>query len=494
MPPIKIEEKIALSQSCLWQAQRHYFEEEGIHAWQQVPFFVSSNPFIADRYARLIAAYLQDIDIDPAEPVYIVELGSGTGQFSYYCNLALKKYLQHPHFSSLKICYVMTDFTVSNQSFWEEQAVFAPWFADGSLDTALLDIEAPEPLFLLHQQRSLERLKNPLIVIANYVFDSVRHDLFSIHKGQVHESLIDTYIAPEDYAAAEQKILGLKNISFRYQAQPLVLQEEPLAALLQFYQDHLKESEFSIPTSTLHLLDFFKDYAPAGVLTISSDKGLNHLDEFPQVHPRDLVFHGSFSFEVNFHAIAVYQALQGGRACLQSYREGLKTNLFLSKAQETPYLDQAFTDHVDTFGPADYFRSHTHFKNQLHFDPHLALAQLRLSEQDPYVFSLMLTPLCQCISTQSLAIQNAFVALIPQIFKQIYPLPESPDHAFNLGFFLHTLHRYQEAIPYYEASLQHTGERYDSCFNLGICFSYSDLVQSQVYFEKARALAKVKQS
>jgi SAM-dependent MidA family methyltransferase len=107
MTHLKIESNIPLSQSCLWQAQRHYFEEEGIHAWQQVPFFVTSNPFIADRYARLIIAYLQDMQHDPAEPIYIVELGAGTGQFSYYCNLALKKYLQQTRFAG-KICYVMT--------------------------------------------------------------------------------------------------------------------------------------------------------------------------------------------------------------------------------------------------------------------------------------------------------------------------------------------------------------------------------------------------
>ncbi len=485
-----IEAKIPLSQSCLWQAQRHYFEEEGIHAWKQVPFFVTSNPFIADRYARLIVAYLQDIAYDASEPVYIVELGTGTGQFSYYCHRALKKYLQHPRFAELKICYVMTDFTVSNLSFWEDQAVFAPSFADGSLDYALLDVEAPEPLHLIHQNRILDHLKNPAIVIGNYVFDSVRHDLYSCQDGQIFQSLIETHIADTDYDPVTQQFLSLKNISFNYHPEPVDISDEPL---LQLYQAALPEGEFSIPTSALHLVDFFKTLAPQGLLLISSDKGFNQLDELHQPHPRDLVSHGSFSFEVNFHALAEYMRQHQGRALLQTYREGIKTNVFLSDSTPTPSLDQAFEADINRFGPADYFRQHTHFKKQDPLDVNLALAQLRLSGADPYVFSLIHHQLASLVATEKPQTQAAFVALIPSIFQNIYPIPEATDHAFNLGFFLHSLSLYQEAIPYYVASQQVYGDRFDTCFNLGICFFYHDLRQSKTYFQKALPLASAEQ-
>ncbi|MCX7122781.1 MAG: hypothetical protein NTV32_03800 [Gammaproteobacteria bacterium] len=493
MTSLKIESQIPLSQSCLWQAQRHYFEEEGVHAWKQVPFFITSNPFIADRYARLIIAYLQDIQYDPSEPLYIVELGTGTGQFSYYCNLALKQYLQNPALAHLKICYIMTDFTVSNLSFWEDQSVFAPWFADGSLDYALLDVEAPESLALIKNKITLETLKNPLIVIGNYVFDSVRHDLFSVKNGSLYHSLIDTEIDAADYDSQEQKILSLKNIAFQYHETPVILNQEPQAPLLQHYQETLDEGEFTLPTSALHLLDFFKDYAPQGTLLISSDKGFNTIDELCQPHPRDLVFHGSFSFEVNFHALAESVKMQKGRALLQKYREGIKTNLFLSAQPETPFLNQAFASEINDFGPADYFRYHSHFKNQDPLDLNLILTQLRLSGPDPYVFSLIHAPLSKLIHTAKPALQQAFVDLIPAIFERIYPIPESTDHAFNLGFFLHTLALYAQAIPYYEASQRAYGERFDNCFNLGICYSYHHLPKSKAFFEAALPLASAEQ-
>ncbi len=489
-----LETQIPLSQSRLWQAQRHYFTEEGIHAWQQVPFFVTSNPFIADRYARLIAAYLQDARLNPEEPVYILELGTGSGQFSYYCHLALQKYLQDPRLAQLKICYVMTDFTSSNLAFWEEQAVFAPFFANHTLDYALFDIEAPEPLHLVKQNRTLKQLNNPLIVIGNYVFDSVRHALFTNQAGQVFRCLIDTQIAAEDYDPEKDQILSFKNIHFRYHSKAIDLAEEPppLAALLSQYQAQLPNGSFSIPTSALDLLDFFKEYAPPGYLLLSSDKGFNQIQEM-SAHPEDLVFHGSFSFEVNFHAIAEYLRSQRGCAHLQSYRDGIKTNLFLSSAAPTPRLDRAFYDLIEQFGPADYFRYHTLIKQQDPLDLNVALTQLRLSGPDPYVFSLFNLRLCEQLPQADRKLQDAFAALAPTLLQQIYPLPSSTDHAFNLGYFLHTLERYLDAIPCYEASIQRYGEHFDSCFNLGICYYYMDSNLSQHYFEKALPLAGAEQ-
>ena len=81
MNPVHIlESNIPLKESQLWEAQRDFFDKQGIHAWKQVPFFVTSNTFIAERYARLILAYLQDIrtlpSFNPNESVYIVELGT----------------------------------------------------------------------------------------------------------------------------------------------------------------------------------------------------------------------------------------------------------------------------------------------------------------------------------------------------------------------------------------------------------------------------------
>ena len=52
-----------------------------------IPSFITSNAFIARKYAKLILSYIRDQvnagGIDPSHPVYVLEAGSGSGRFAY---------------------------------------------------------------------------------------------------------------------------------------------------------------------------------------------------------------------------------------------------------------------------------------------------------------------------------------------------------------------------------------------------------------------------
>lgn len=44
---VVIEEKIRFSQSMMWKDQKKYYDSKGIEAWNEdVPFYITSNPFI----------------------------------------------------------------------------------------------------------------------------------------------------------------------------------------------------------------------------------------------------------------------------------------------------------------------------------------------------------------------------------------------------------------------------------------------------------------
>jgi len=82
-----LETNRRLSKSLLWRLQRNYFERYGIEAWSSgaVPHHITSSPFIADAYARVVIGFLRDYErsLDQRQPVYIVELGSGSRRFAY---------------------------------------------------------------------------------------------------------------------------------------------------------------------------------------------------------------------------------------------------------------------------------------------------------------------------------------------------------------------------------------------------------------------------
>src|SRR5438105_1168574 len=73
----------------LWDLQRAYFERNAIDAWRSgaVPHYVTSNPFVGAAYARIVAAFIRDCldagTVDPTQPVYVLELGAGSGRFSF---------------------------------------------------------------------------------------------------------------------------------------------------------------------------------------------------------------------------------------------------------------------------------------------------------------------------------------------------------------------------------------------------------------------------
>src|ERR1700722_13913326 len=133
---------VALSQSPIWDHQQRFFCEVGVEAWRRgiVPSFVTSNPVIAHSYARLLRAYLADLDRGPAvrsdcNPVHIIELGTGSGRFSHFL---LRELFCAPG-PTLPARYVMTDISRPNLEFWRAHERFRPFVESGALDFALFD-------------------------------------------------------------------------------------------------------------------------------------------------------------------------------------------------------------------------------------------------------------------------------------------------------------------------------------------------------------------
>ena len=63
----------------------------------------------------------------------------------------------------------------------------------GQLDFATLDANNDNNIILRRSGVILSPehpTDNPIIVIANYLFDTLCHDIFQVHSGQLHEGLI----------------------------------------------------------------------------------------------------------------------------------------------------------------------------------------------------------------------------------------------------------------------------------------------------------------
>ena len=388
----------------------------------------------------------------------------------------------------LSICYVLTDFTERNLDFWRHQKVFDTITAL-EFDFALFDLENPKNPQLFKQKRELTNLANPAILIGNYIFDSVRQNYYAMEHGALVEKRIDTLAPHQDYDQKHKKLLSLNAAKIEAHSAPYVWQESepPEETYLHFYETHLSTGLFSLPLGGFKALDYFQSLCPQGLMLISSDKGYNTLTEIEGRKTLELISHGSFSLDVNFHALGLYFELSGGNAFLQSYRDGIKTNVFLTKPTATPLLEQTIEEVCENFSPADYFYYHRRFRND-DFQAKSALSQFNLGRHDPYVFSLFVDKICSSLKTShNKALVEAYLELIPKFYMHIYPLPAGTDYYFDLGLLLHTLEYYEAALPYFEESLKIYGEKFASLYNLGVCLYMAGKVkESEPFFEKAK--------
>src|SRR5262249_51653777 len=148
--------------------------------------------------------YLLDAlpSLDLEQPLYILELATGSGTFSFYAMRALRSRLASlPQLAGFDWRYVMTDFTESTVSAWDAVSSFAELRAEGRVESAVFWPEVDERIPLRGTGTVLAPTTNPTVVVANYFFDSIRSDCFRIRNGELLEAryatVVDDAVRPD---------------------------------------------------------------------------------------------------------------------------------------------------------------------------------------------------------------------------------------------------------------------------------------------------------
>src|SRR5579883_3035786 len=193
-----LERNSPLSQSIIWRLQTEFYAQRGTKAWSedQVPCYITSNPCIAEIYARMVAAFLSDCTrhssgqakpVSRQNPLRILELGAGPGKFAYLFLLQLSRLLNETEIPLDVVRYCMTDCSASSIQSWRENKYLLEFVERGVLEFQLLEADkATSP------GNTGVSSQSPLVVIANYVFDSLAQDVFLIKDGELSEFLVTT--------------------------------------------------------------------------------------------------------------------------------------------------------------------------------------------------------------------------------------------------------------------------------------------------------------
>ncbi len=367
--PVVLERAQRLSRSVLWKLQRAYFEQAGIDAWRKavVPHYITSNPFVAATYARLVVGFLRDLAAaghgggPPSPPLTILELGAGSGRFAYHF---LQKLLVEPRLPLLAgapVRYVMTDVAPANLAFWRAHPQLRSFFDAGVLDVALFDAERDEALHLQVSRTTLgPGSEAPLVVIANYVFDGLPQDAYRLEAGRLLESRV-TLTAPGPVEAPSDPAL-LDRLDVEYEHVPVegALDLDPdFRFLVEEYRDLLGEGAFQLPTASLSCVRALARIAGGGLLLLSADKGYCHEEELLGRPEPEIARHGSVSLSVDYHAVrrCDRSAWAGRRSCRGSRRRACASATFLIGAPGGGAETTAAFSEASGFGPDEVVRA-----------------------------------------------------------------------------------------------------------------------------------------
>lgn len=497
---VVIEKDKKFSESCLWALQREYFHNEGIDAWvNQVPFYVTSNPFLANCYAHIIVRLAQDwVKKNPDtahEPFYIMELGTGSGRLSYYILKKIEKLQKQLQLEHIQFRYIMTDFTESNLKYWDSHHALQKYLQNGMLDFAIFNMEEDTTIHLRKAGTVLTEgsIKNPMTVIANYIFDTVSHDAFTVSNGKVKASLVSLTTYHENMKNG--KAVDWEQVKIDHNAVDIdehYYDDENFNAVVNSYANLLSNSHILIPIAGLRTIRNLKKLSNGKMLLLSTDKGYTHLEELDHLDHPHLAFHGSFSMMVNFHAIAKYFEQCGGTALLQSLRTGIKTCAFTSgiDLKEFPELDFALWEHVERLSPGDYFILHRNIsENFQHCILNTLAAHLAFTDWDPHIYQKLSKQINEQITSAESVTVEYLTSHMPNLAENFYYLPKGYDVMFDIGILFHTLRRYADAAKYYKLSEHYFGEQFGLAYNIGLClYNTGEMQEALTYFRRALKL------
>jgi tetratricopeptide (TPR) repeat protein len=477
--PTVLEQGQPLSRSVLWTLQRQFFERWGVAAWGQghVPHYITSNPCIARSYARVVLAWLRDVAdrLDTGEPVHLIELGAGSGRFAFHF---LQHFLPAWRASTLRdlpVRYVLTDFTEQNLAFWRGHPALRPFVAAGCLDFATFD---PGQDRELHLRVSGDVLApggvNPVAVLANYVFDSIPADAFTVRGGQLHECLVSVSCPGPAPEPGEPDLFARLELTFEHRPAEADYYDDPDAnAVLRGYAERLDDTCVLFPTAARRCLDHLAELGGGRLLLLSGDKGPTaEAALLGQEEPR-LTAHGSFSLAVNYHALAEVVRHRGGQALLPPSRPvSLAVTAFLlgGEADDWAETRQAYAENVGQANPDDFFALKKGIEKL--FDSlsiEQLLAYLRLSGYDANILQRCSEALLAQLPAADEPLRQEVVRAVGAVWAGYYHIGERNDLPFILARLLMAAGCYPEALDFFGHSLELYGPAASTFFNMALC-------------------------
>ncbi len=500
-----LERNQRLSRSLLWGCQKAFYERHGIEAWRQglIPNFITSNPVIGRAYAQVVLGWMRDWCAasvpDPSQPFYLLELGAGSGRFAFHFLEAFRRLHARSQLRDVPFRYVMTDLPERNLEFWLSHPRLQPFLEEGLLDIARFDAEHDEQLVLRRSGTVLApgTVGNPLTVVANYFFDSLTQDAFTLSDGVLHECLVSVSSPQPEPELPVPDLLERATVSFEdHPVEGAPYGDPELDGILEHYRERLDDTTLLIPSGVLRCLRRLQRLTGDRLLLLSGDKGHASEDELRERSSGvSLVLHGgAFSLMVNYDAIGQYFRRRDGQVLRPIHRHAsLHVGAFLLGQPPDGFgeTELAYESAIEWMGPDDYYTLQERLKQHVEaMTLEESLAFLRWSGWDSGTLLEVFPALMTQLESASDSLRQELSWALQQVWETDYPIGEEEDLAFHLGMLFYAMGRTEEALTFFDHSLRQCADESGTWFNKGMCHVRLEQdEQARECFEKALALA-----
>lgn len=494
-----IDDYKPLSQSLIWKLQSDFYANQGPDAWRKgiVPQYITTNPFIANLYAKTVFGYCRDLvsssEYQGTDTLYIVELAAGIGRFTYTFLKRFLELLDRSSFPNLKFKYIITDFAKTNVDYWLNHEYLKAYFEEGILDCACFDMSRDDTLRLCYSGEILGKgtAKQPAFLFANYAFDSLPQDTFYVSKGSLYEGRI-RLSKQQGESSIDSSILA--NLEYDYMDQLVdsssYYEEANFNEILSYYENCLEDTAFSIPIVSLRCIQRIREIFQDDLLILTADKGYRNLSSLEQIYHPVLSKHGSISLMVNLHGIELYFNSIGGHGLHSIFdNDNVTLSLFQVSNRTHHFIESnlAFEEIVETMGPDDFYSlKKAIIPNQKLMTSKELLTFLRYSNYDARTFLELYNTFLERIAEEENFPRKELLIAIHQVWDHYFPIGEEENLPYCLGSVLAYFGYDQDAIFYYEASMAYHGEDASIHYEIALCYyNMENLEMTLSHLEKS---------
>ncbi|MEK4239658.1 tetratricopeptide repeat protein [Paenibacillus sp. FSL H7-0714] len=457
------------SEAPIWELQRAYYEEQGLKAWNndQVPQYITSNPMIATAYAEMIFGFLQDRAGQGhlSETVTILELGAGAGRLAFHILKKLCEIIDYAGTPLPPFRYVMSDLPVKNITSWQQHPSLLPFVEQGILDFARFDAVQDTELYLVRAELSIKPgdLQQPLLLVANYFFDSIPQELIYVDEGKIFECEVSIQYSADADSDNPSDVLGKIIPQYHYRrAANYEAETYTYHDVIALYQQKLEDSHILFPVVGLTCLERLARLSKEGFVLLTADKGDHRIENWEFAEPPELIHHGSFSLTANYHAIQHVLEQKGAQSLFTTHHyKNLNIGCILMLDAPMSYTNTrlGYKRFVERFGPDDFFSMKEWGDHQLDaMEIQQILVFWRLGGYDAEWFIHSAERISELLPTASDEEMLDLQQGIRLMWTGYYPMVQSYDLSLDAGLLLYEMDKFEEALAYLERSMHVNSE------------------------------------